>query len=172
MSRMMGYLISPTVSAKSGTGPTLIIWCTAGLSGIEAPDLRRRHQLCIDAPGLAGRHAPLELVHPLGGASDLDAAALGEDPQLLVLANAVQREERHLLGVIGEKDEVRGVPGGSARVGKWALVDQDDLLPTLLCQVVGHAVAHDPGTDHDDSRLRRHAAHPHPSSVFARRLTA
>ena len=26
--------------AKSGTGPTLIIWCTAGLSGIEAPAIR------------------------------------------------------------------------------------------------------------------------------------
>jgi hypothetical protein len=37
MSRMIGYLISPTVSANSGTGPTLIIWCTAGLRGIAAP---------------------------------------------------------------------------------------------------------------------------------------
>ena len=40
MSRMIGYLISPTVSANSGTGPTLIIWCTAGLSGIAAPAMR------------------------------------------------------------------------------------------------------------------------------------
>src|ERR1700737_3665518 len=40
MSRMMGYLISPTVSANNGTGPTLIIWGTAGLSGMEAPAIR------------------------------------------------------------------------------------------------------------------------------------
>ena len=37
MSRMIGYLISPTVSSKSGTGPTLIIWWTAGVSGMAAP---------------------------------------------------------------------------------------------------------------------------------------
>jgi len=30
MSRMIGYEISPTVSAKSGIGPTLIIWWTIG----------------------------------------------------------------------------------------------------------------------------------------------
>ncbi len=37
MSRTIGYLISPTVSANNGTGPTLIIWWTAGVSGIDAP---------------------------------------------------------------------------------------------------------------------------------------
>ena len=40
MSRTIGKVISPTVSAKPGTGPTLIIWWTAGLSGIEAPAIR------------------------------------------------------------------------------------------------------------------------------------
>ena len=30
-------MISPTVSASIGTGPTLIIWWTAGVSGISAP---------------------------------------------------------------------------------------------------------------------------------------
>ena len=30
-------MISPTVSASIGTGPTLIIWWTAGVSGIAAP---------------------------------------------------------------------------------------------------------------------------------------
>ena len=39
-SRMIGYSISPGVSAKSGIGPTLIIWCTAGVSGIDAPAMR------------------------------------------------------------------------------------------------------------------------------------
>ena len=40
MSRMIGKVISPTVSAKSGTGPTLIIWCTAGVRGMDAPAMR------------------------------------------------------------------------------------------------------------------------------------
>ena len=40
MSRMIGKLISPVVSASCGTGPTLIIWCTAGVSGIVAPAIR------------------------------------------------------------------------------------------------------------------------------------
>ncbi len=36
-SRMIGNSISPTLSANIGTGPTSIIWCTAGVSGIDAP---------------------------------------------------------------------------------------------------------------------------------------
>ena len=37
MSRTIGYEISPGLSASSGTGPTLIIWCTAGVSGMCTP---------------------------------------------------------------------------------------------------------------------------------------
>src|SRR6478752_1177021 len=37
MSRMIGNEISPSRSASCGHGPTLIIWCTAGVSGIEMP---------------------------------------------------------------------------------------------------------------------------------------
>ena len=36
-SRTIGKKISPGVSSKSGIGPTLIIWWTAGVSGIVAP---------------------------------------------------------------------------------------------------------------------------------------
>ena len=36
-SRTIGKKISPGVSSKSGIGPTLIIWWTAGVSGIAAP---------------------------------------------------------------------------------------------------------------------------------------
>src|SRR6266536_419210 len=36
-SRTIGKAISPGVSSKRGIGPTLIIWCTAGVSGIVAP---------------------------------------------------------------------------------------------------------------------------------------
>jgi hypothetical protein len=37
MSRMMGKEISPSRPASCGHGPTLIIWCTAGVSGMCAP---------------------------------------------------------------------------------------------------------------------------------------
>ena len=39
-SRTIGYSISPDVCSKSGIGPTLIIWWTAGVSGIDAPAIR------------------------------------------------------------------------------------------------------------------------------------
>jgi hypothetical protein len=40
MSRTIGYSMCDLASAKRGTGPTSIIWCTAGVSGIEAPAIR------------------------------------------------------------------------------------------------------------------------------------
>ena len=40
MSRTIGKSIALLASAKWGTGPMSIIWCTAGVSGIEAPAMR------------------------------------------------------------------------------------------------------------------------------------
>ena len=40
MSRTIGKAISPCVCSRSGIGPTVIIWCTAGESGIAAPAMR------------------------------------------------------------------------------------------------------------------------------------
>ncbi len=40
MSRTIGNEISPSFSASTSTGPTLIIWCTAGVSGMCAPAIR------------------------------------------------------------------------------------------------------------------------------------
>ena len=37
MSRTIGKVISPSVSASCGHGPTLIIWCTAGTRGRLTP---------------------------------------------------------------------------------------------------------------------------------------
>ncbi len=52
MSRTIGNRISPVVSPRSpastGTGPTLIIWCTAGVSGMWAPAI----------PASFGLHTP------------------------------------------------------------------------------------------------------------------
>ena len=40
MSRTIGYSIALLAPAKRGTGPMSIIWCTAGVSGIDAPAMR------------------------------------------------------------------------------------------------------------------------------------
>ena len=40
MSRTIGYSMCDLAVAKRGTGPTSIIWWTAGVSGIEAPAIR------------------------------------------------------------------------------------------------------------------------------------
>jgi hypothetical protein len=40
MSRTMGNSMAVLDLRKRGTGPTSIIWCTAGVSGIEAPAIR------------------------------------------------------------------------------------------------------------------------------------
>ena len=37
MSRTIGKGVPPSVSASCGQGPTLIIWCTAGVSGMLMP---------------------------------------------------------------------------------------------------------------------------------------
>ena len=37
MSRTIGNPISLPVASSTGIGPTSIIWCTAGVSGIDAP---------------------------------------------------------------------------------------------------------------------------------------
>ena len=56
-------------------------------------------------------------------------AGLGEDAELLVLANAVERERRHLLRVVDREDEVRGVAGRAARVRQRALLEEHEVAP-------------------------------------------
>ena len=85
-------------------------------------------------------------------------------PELAVLAGAVDRERRHLLGVVGQEDEVRGVTGRAARVRERALLDQDDVAPAGLGEVVGHAVADDPGADDHDVARSGSELMPVPSS--------
>ena len=72
MSRMIGKEISPGRSASCGIGPTEIIWCTAGVSGIAAPAI-----LCeLRAPDAAGDHDGLGLDVAAGGAHPADTAFL------------------------------------------------------------------------------------------------
>ena len=115
--------------------------------GHEALGLGRRDQLGVDAPRVGRGEPPLQLLHARGRARHLQAAALGGHAHLHVLAGAVDGEGRHLLGVVGEVDEVRGVTGRAAGVGQGALVEQHDVPPAQSRQVVGHAVADDARAD-------------------------
>ena len=242
-SRTIGYAISPAVPANSGTGPTLIIWCTIGVSGIRAPAIRairglhtpqqiRSYRVSISplvvrtratpagpaaarcrcraprrrpapaarrpaaacsrisvparsesttptvreatrppritdssrygtslatSPGerccagmpqaRAAEHAAAQFVHPRRRAGHLDPAALGEHAERLVLPGAVPGQLHHHLRVLDREDEVGGMPGGAARVGHRALVDQDEVAPAQPGQVAGQPVADDPGAD-------------------------
>src|SRR6266704_2587546 len=203
-------------------GPTLIIWCTIGVSASRAPAIRAmrglhtpqqitqmpvsmspavvrtartwrllphqgagpervdhahgrevppaqnhglvevRHQFAYLGggehrggypPRLGRGAAAAQFGHPLGGARHLDPAALGEDPQLLVLLGAVPGQLHHHLRVLDREDEVGGVPGGPARVGHRALVHQHEVAPPQQRQVVDEAVA-------DDARAHDHGAGP------------
>src|SRR5947208_2716631 len=148
MSRTIGYSIIPVVSANRGAGPMSIIWWTIGVSGIDAPAIFAISGL--HTPRLRGGHPPSELLHPLLGPGDLDPTALSEDVELLVLAHALERQRRHLLGVVDGEDEVRGMPGRAPRVGQRALVDQRQVRLAQLGEVVGDAVADDARADHND----------------------
>ena len=105
-------------------------------------------QLGLDAPGPRRRHPPAQLLHPLLGAGDLEAAGLGEHAQLLVLAHRVEGEVGQLAGVVDREDEVRRVTGGAAGIGQRALVDLDDVPPAEAGEVVDEAVADDARADH------------------------
>src|SRR3990172_822691 len=113
----------------------------------------------LHTPGRRGGDPALQLLEPFRRPGDLDAAALVVDTEVAVLVGAVEREGRHLLGVVGQEDEVRGMAGGAAGVREGALLDEQDLLPALLRQVPGHAVADDPGPDDDDLRALRQRCH-------------
>ena len=103
------------------------------------------------------RRCPTTSPTPSGGAAPPSAPRCArprcrrsrEDAQLLVLAHRVERELRHLLRVVDREDEVRGVAGRAAGVRQRALVEQHEVAPAELGEVVGEAVADDAGADHD-----------------------
>ena len=117
--------------------------------------LCRREEFGVDAPRPRGCHAAPEFLHPGLRAGDLDPAARRLHPECLVLPLALQRQHRDFAAVIGGKDEVRGVAGGAAGVGKRALFDEDEVVPAPLREVFDETAADDAGPDDGDTCLRR-----------------
>ena len=148
-SRMIVPARSESTTPTPGCQKAPMIWSLSRKGTFSCDELGGDH-LGLDAPGLGRGHPAAQLLHPLLGARDLEAAALGEDAELLVLLDRVEREVGDLAGVVGQEDEVGGVTGRAARVGQRALVDLDDVGPAQLGQVVDQAVADDAGADDDD----------------------
>ena len=113
-------------------------------------DFRRLQQLALDAPHTRRGHAPAQLLHALFGARDLDPPAGRVDAQRLVLALALERDQRNFASVIGREDEVGRVARGPAGVGKRAHLDQHQVVPAEPRQVLDQAVADDAGADDGD----------------------
>src|SRR5581483_8415329 len=124
----------------------------------ELAHARRRDELAaFDPPRLRGRHAPAKLLHPLLGPRDLDYPDLGEHAPLAVLTDRLGGQLRHLLRMVDREDEVRRVTGRAARVRQRPLVEEHQIAPAEVREVVHEAVADDAGADDDGTRARRQA---------------
>ena len=148
-SRMIVPARSESTTPTDGVQKAPMIW-SGSRNGHLLDHEGRIHQLGLDAPRLGAGHPAAQLLHPLLGAGDLEAAGLGEDAHLLVLAHGVERQVGDLAGVVHGEDEVGGVPGRPAGVGQRPLVDLHDVGPAELGEVVDQAVADDAGSDDDD----------------------
>ena len=100
-------------------------------------------------PGLRGRHATVELLEALGGASDFDATTGVVHAVFDVLLLGCKREQCHLFVVVGGEDEVGSVTRRSAGVGQWTLVDQHHVGPSQFREMTNQTVADDACADDD-----------------------
>jgi len=121
--------------------------------------LGRSEQAGLDAPGRRRGHAPVELVHALGGAGHLDAAGVDREVQVAVLIGRLLPQQRHLLVVVDREDEVRRVAGGAAGVGQRTFVDQDEVAPAEPGEMPDDAVADYACADNDAAGAARKFAH-------------
>ena len=126
--------------------------------------LARREQVDVDAE--AARHRRLALEHDpaLGRARDVDAAALlpaGGEAGLALEArielDAVLAHARHRAVRTHLADQPGRVPGGAA--AEPPLLEQHDVAPAELRQVIGDAHADDAAADDDDLGLGGRRVH-------------
>jgi hypothetical protein len=117
--------------------------------------LLRCQQLALEAVGVGGGRRPLQLHHPVRGPGDGHPAALlvaGREPDLGLQVGV------ELGGVLDQPgaalrrpqlaDQPRRVPGGAGR--ELSLLEQQDVGPPELREVVGDARPDHPAADDDD----------------------
>ncbi len=88
---MIGNPISLPVASSSGIGPTSIIWCTAGVSGIVAPAIAAEAR----TPDPARDHDVLRAHATLIGDNRLHAPVFHFDTEDLDPGHGLQRAELH-----------------------------------------------------------------------------
>jgi hypothetical protein len=115
-------------------------------------DLRGVEQPRLEPEAARARPAAVELGPALLGGGDLDAAHRMEGVQRGQLLHRPLRQARHRARRVVLEHEPRRVGGRAAGLPQRALVDDDDLLPAPLGEVVGDARAGDPGADDDHAR--------------------
>ena len=138
----------------------------------------RRDHFHLDAEAARHRREALQLVHALGGAREAHAAGTAEARRLprlrferLVEVGAVLRELRQVLRRAELADEPGRVPRGAA--GDVATLEEHDVAPAELRQVIRDAAAGDPAADHDDTRVGRRGTHASlRPALFTRRIAA
>ena len=136
--------------------------------GIFCRRLGDRNDLAGDALRARRRMNALEQRHALGRARDQHRAALlpaGRLPglgfELLIELGRILHEPRHVLVRAQLPDQSGRMPGRAA--GQPPLLQQHDVAPAVLGQVIGDRAADDAAADDDGARaigkrMRRHGA--------------
>ena len=129
---------------------------------IQLLRLGRRDQLQIHAEVAAARHGHAQPVHALGragqhqAAGDVHAARLaGDRLDLLVELDRVLLQLGDVGVAVDRVHAAGGVPGRAGR--QLRPLDQHDVLPARLGQVIEHARAHDAAADHRHLHMVPHA---------------
>ena len=132
-----------------------------------ASRLGRRDHLGVDVEAARHRRQARQLVHALGVARQAEAARAAEARGLaglrleaLVEVGAVLGEPGEVVGGAELADQPGGMPRGPAR--QLAALEQHDVAPAELGQVIRHAAAGDAAADHHHARLCGHRV-THPS---------
>ena len=146
----------------------------------ERPDLLhllRRQHVDVDADRARDAGIVHELVPAVLGAGEADVGADGEADvlaglrlQRLVEGDRVFVDLADRVAHVEERQQPRRMPGRAG--GQLLALDQDDIRPALLGQMVERRDADDASTDNNDPRLRFHAPVPRsctdrPQSVAA-----
>ena len=122
---------------------------------IQIADFGRRYDMHRQLENLGHGGVALELFHASGGRCERDGSALpvarrlaglGLEPSIQL--RRVAREPRHVHALTQLSDQTRRMPGGAAR--ELLALEQHDVAPAELGQMVGDGAADDAAADDDD----------------------